>query len=174
MHKLCERLCGGLKQRQKTKASRFGRDEDGSVIVFTLFILVLMLVVSGMAVDFMRFESRRSMLQGTVDRAVLAAADLDQTLDPAAVVQDYFDINGFGDALVGTPAIVDDGSYRSVSATGVITLDTYFLRLIGMDTMNASATSTAIEGVGNIEVSLVLDVSGVNVQIDPRHQREAH
>ena len=147
-----------LKARQRAKA--FAKEEEGSMIVFTLFLLVLMLIVSGMAVDFMRFESRRAELQGVVDRAVLAAADLDQELDPAAVVTDYFDKAGMLNQLKGEPIVTPGSDYREVTASGELTLDTFFLKLIGMNQLVASATSTAIEGVCDIEVSLVLDISG--------------
>lgn len=148
------------KARTAHFAKRFRNEEDGVLVVFTLFILVLMLIVGGMAVDFMRFEARRSLLQGTADRAVLAAADLDQQLAPADVVDDYFAKSGITGNLQVNSTIANDSNYRSVSTTAEIELDTFFLRLIGMDTLNAVAKSTAIEGVGNIEVSLVVDISG--------------
>ena len=73
-----------LKARALAKAGKFARtfrkEEDGVMIAFSLFILLLMLIVGGMAVDFMRLEARRSLIQGVADRATLAAADLDQTL----------------------------------------------------------------------------------------------
>lgn len=109
---------------------RFRRDEDGSMIVLTLFLLVLMLILGGMAVDFMRFESRRAKLQGVTDRAVLAAADLDQELDPAAVVVDYFTKAGMAAYLDGAPTVSPDSDeFRMVSAQGKLTLNTFFLKL---------------------------------------------
>lgn len=62
--------------------TRFRRDEDGSIILFSLFLFVLMILIGGMAVDLMRFETRRVHMQNTLDSAMLAAADLTQTLDP--------------------------------------------------------------------------------------------
>ena len=65
----------GNKTRLRTRYLRaFGRDEDGEIIILTLILLVVMLVVGGMGVDFMRFEARRVVLQSVSDRAVLAAA----------------------------------------------------------------------------------------------------
>ncbi len=148
----------------QTLVKRFRKEEDGSVIVLTLFLLVLMLILGGMAVDFMRFESRRAKLQGCIDNAVLAGADLDQsgTNDEVAqVVRDWSEANDCHNELVGTPTVSGDGTnYREVTAGGQMTLDTFFLRLIGTDEMTAVAASTAVEGVGNIEISLILDVSG--------------
>ncbi|MEO0931364.1 MAG: pilus assembly protein TadG-related protein, partial [Pseudomonadota bacterium] len=48
----------------------FKRDEEGGVLVLTLLLMVLMLVMGGMAVDLMRFEERRVVLQNVSDRAV--------------------------------------------------------------------------------------------------------
>ena len=73
---------GALVGRMMRRLRRFRRDEDGSMIIFTLFLILMMLMVGGMAVDLMRFETNRSRLQATLDRAVLAAADLDQKQRP--------------------------------------------------------------------------------------------
>lgn len=139
---------------------RFHRDEDGAMTIFTLFILILMLVLAGMAVDFMRFESRRTIMQGAVDRAVLAAADLDQQGDPDAVVRDYVEKAQGANCLDGDPIITNGSNFRSVTANCELDLNTYFLKFLGVNQLTARATSTAIEGVGNVEVSLVLDISG--------------
>ncbi len=160
MNKLHEGLINRLTLRQRRKLNRFHTDEQGSMVIFTLFLLVLMLVVSGMAVDFMRFESRRSMMQGALDGAVLAAADLDQQLTPQAVVEDHLTKSEAGNCLTSPATVTGSANYRKVEANCAIVLDTFFLRLIGMDTLAASASATAIEGVGEIEVSMVLDISG--------------
>ncbi len=149
-----------LKQSRAAFLRQFGRDEDGSIIVMTLLLLVVMLVLGGMAVDFMRFESRRAMLQSVADRAVLAAAELDQTLEPDEVVINFFDTQGYGGAIVGTPNVDPSNNSRSVSVEAEVDVDTFYLRLIGIDTLTAPARSAAVEGTGNVEVTLVLDISG--------------
>lgn len=139
---------------------QFGRDEEGGILIFALLLLVVMLVLGGMAVDFMRFESRRALLQSVSDRAVLAAAELDQTIAPRDVVLDYFDKAGFGSSIIGEPRIDDVAGSRSVEVDSAIDLNTYYLKFVGIDQLSAPAVSGAIEGTGNIEVSLVLDISG--------------
>lgn len=153
-------LLNRMTDKKRDQLARFQREEGGSMVVFTLFLLTLMLVVGGMAVDFMRFESRRSLMQGALDGAVLAAADLDQSLTPAAVVQDHLAKSEVGDCLTAPAAVTPGTNYRKVEAVCSIELDTFFLRLVGINTLDAYAKSVAIEGVGNIEVSLVLDISG--------------
>ena len=139
---------------------KFGRDEDGSIIILTLVLLIIMLVLGGMAVDFMRFESRRALLQSVSDRAVLAAAKLDQTLDSEEVVIDFFAKAGFEDTIVGTPTVTELNGRRSVSVDAQLDINTYYLRYVGIDQLSAPASSSAVEGVGSVEISLILDISG--------------
>ncbi len=148
---------------------RFRREEDGGMIIFSLFMFVIILWFGGMAVDFMRFETTRAKLQATLDRATLAAADLDQTLPPAEVVRDYFEKAGMIDFLDGEP-IVDDGlNYRIVTASAKAEMPLFFHDLMNvfvspfnpqLSTLTVSGSSTAEERVSDVEVSLVLDVSG--------------
>ena len=138
---------------------RFGRDESGAVVIFSIFMFICMLMVGGVGIDLMRFERDRMALQNTLDRAVLAAADLDQTQPAEDVVRDYFDKAGVGAYLQSVT--VDEGiGYRSVSAKATSELDTYFLKLFDIDTMSAPASGQAEERIDGIEISLVLDVSG--------------
>ncbi len=137
----------------------FGRDEDGSMIIFAMFIFLVMLMIGGMAVDLMRFETNRSRLQATLDRAVLASADLEQTMDPEEVVRDYFAKAGLLDQL-STIVVTEGFNSRSVQATASMDVNTMFMKLLGVDTLAAPAAGTAIENVSDIEIMLVLDVSG--------------
>ncbi len=138
---------------------RFWRDDDGGLLVFGLFVFVIMLLVGGMAVDFMRFETRRADVQGTLDRAVLAAADLDQTRPAEEVVNDYFAKAGLSDTLTG---VRPDGAlnYRTVAADATTRVDTLFLDMIDIEELSASISAAASERIPNVEISLVLDISG--------------
>lgn len=82
------RLSRRLRRLALRQLRRFARDEGGVMVVFSLFIMIMILMVGGIGVDTMRFEMERTRLQNTIDRAVLAAADLDQTLDAKTVVRD--------------------------------------------------------------------------------------
>ncbi len=137
----------------------FGQDESGNLIIFGVYIWVLIFMVAGIGIDLMRVERDRTALQYTLDRAVLAAADLDQTLNPKTVVEDYFDKAGMSDYLASVT--VQQGlGYRIVSATAETEIKTQFMHMNGVDTLKAPAAGTAEESIGGVEVSLVLDVSG--------------
>lgn len=140
-------------------ARHFARNEDGVMTIFAMMILMMMLLVGGIGVDIMRNEMERAKLQSTIDRAVLAAADIDQELDPESVVNDYFDKAGMGEYL--SSVTVDEGlNYRTVLATANSPTPTQFMRLMGVDELNAPARSKAEERISNVEISMVLDISG--------------
>lgn len=142
--------------------SRFRREEDGSLLIFGLFCFVMMLLLAGAALDLMRFEERRTKLQNTVDRAVLAAADLNQTLDAKDVVRDYFLKAGL------TPPNPSDitvqsgnfNEWRTVTANVTEEMPTWFMNMMGIPKLMTPAAGQAEERIGQVEISLVLDVSG--------------
>ncbi|PRY25263.1 Flp pilus assembly protein TadG [Aliiruegeria haliotis] len=148
-----------LRQTMPGLARRFRRDESGGAIIFTLYIALCMLVAVSMAIDIVRFEYLRAHMQYTLDRAVLAAADLDQQLEPTSVVQDFFNKAGLEDYLAEVD--VDEGlNYRTVSASSEATLDTFLIDRFGIKLLSVPAAGTANETRGDVEIALVLDNSG--------------
>ena len=148
--------------------SRFRKDENGAMVIFSLFMFMLILWLAGMSVDLMRYETTRAKLQATLDRATLSAADLDQTLECEDVVRDYFEITRMTPFLQSLDC--DSGeNFRIVNATAEAPLPLFFYdipRILthpfqpGISTLNVNGVSTAEERIGNVEISLVLDVSG--------------
>jgi Flp pilus assembly protein TadG len=135
------------------------RDERGSLTVFGLFIFVLMLMVGGLAVDLMRFETERVRLQNTLDRSVLAAASLNQMQGRKAVVSEYFAKAGLAGSLGEVD--VDEGlNHRKVTAAAATPVKTLFMSMMGISELTAPAFSQARENRLDVEISLVLDVSG--------------
>lgn len=153
------RVCDQIHSGSRAFLRAFRRDERGEIIILTLLLLITMLIMGGMAVDFMRFESKRVVLQDATDRAVLAAADLDQTIDPEDVIYEYFEASGYDRSVVTPNILRNSASVREIEVTSQIDMDTIFLRLVGIDDLTAPAASTAREGVNKVEVSLVLDYS---------------
>ncbi|MBY6047774.1 TadE/TadG family type IV pilus assembly protein [Vannielia litorea] len=164
MAQIDNQITAGAEKAEATKGAkrrlkRFAEGSEGGLIVFSLFLLACMMLAVGIAVDVMRFEMTRTKLQNTLDRAVLAAADMDQTLEPEAVVADYFQKAGLGNFNVDIT--VDEGlNYRNVSASTEAEIKTLLLGLVGIKSFTAPASGTAEERVSNVEISLVLDISG--------------
>ncbi len=138
---------------------RFARNEDGSFIIFGLFMFVLLLLACGMGLDMMRLETARVKLQTTVDRAALAAANLNQELPPEAVVADYFEKAGIGEFLSGV-TVTEDVGFRNVQVDTSLDMPMHFMSLAGVNTLPAPAWGAAEESIGDVEISMVLDVSG--------------
>ena len=148
-----------LKDRSAAPGRDFLHREDGSLVVFALFLFVLMIMMGGIAVDVMKYEQRRTTLQNTLDRCTLSAAAMTQDLDPEMVVEDCVDKVGLSQYL--TAITVTEGlNFRSVEADARVQTSPFFLHMIGIDEFDAPGSSTAEQRINNVEIVLVLDVSG--------------
>ncbi|RFP87315.1 hypothetical protein DZK27_11705 [Rhodobacteraceae bacterium 63075] len=137
----------------------FADDESGVLVAFSIWFMLMILFVGALGVDVMRYETQRTRLQASLDQAVLAAADLDQKRDSATVVADYFDKFKVDAQIVSLD--VDEGlAHREVVARAEKTVPTQLVHMLGVDEFNAPALSRAVERVENVEISLVLDISG--------------
>ncbi len=150
--------CGRTKPRVAL-LKRFWAAQDGSLTILALTLFLLMVMMGGLAVDLMRYEQTRTTLQNTLDRATLASAALTQTLDPKSVVADYFTKAGM-DKYLKSVTVSEGMNFRNVTADAAAATDPYFLHLIGQDKMDALGHSMAEQRVTNVEIMLVLDVSG--------------
>jgi len=139
--------------------SRFQREEDGALIIFALMLFTLMVMMGGLAIDLMKGETTRVNLVQTADRASLAAAAMSNQLDPQSVAADYMLKAGLSDQ-VSSITVVNDMNYRSVQIIGVADTRPLFLHMVGIQDYNVYANSKAEQGLDNIEIALVLDVSG--------------
>ncbi len=151
-----------------SEASRkFRKDEAGSLIVFTLFLLVMVLLIAGTALDTMRHETRRTALQNTLDSAILAAASLDQSLDAEALIKNHvekagMDPNSISVSSSDTMSNGSDGDLtaRTVTVLAKVETPTMFMNLMGIDDLGSTMASAAEEAHLNIEISLIVDISG--------------
>ncbi len=148
-----------LLQRLSPSFSHFTRDESGALIVFGLIMFVMMVIIGGIAVDIMRFETVRTKLQSVSDRSALAAASLTQPLNPTDVVNDYFAKENLTSYLKGV-TVVNSINSRSVTTDVAAEVPSFFMQMIGVDSLTAPADSSAQQKVSDVEISLVLDVSG--------------
>lgn len=143
--------------------TEFKRDERGVFSLFVVMMFTTMILMGGAAIDIVRYEAVRSSIQYNLDRAVLAAASMRQTADPSVVISDYM---SKVDTLSNFSVEIDEANTqvsltaRRVSATATASLNTYFLGIIGISTLEVATVSRASEEIPNLEISLVLDVSG--------------
>ena len=150
-------------RRQKAKLDavlrNFAREEDGLVTVLACFMILMMLLVGGIGVDLMLNEMERVRVQNISDRAVLAAADLDQELGSEPVVEDYF--RKSSPLATVNSVTVDKGlNYRTVCVNADSSTPTRFMKAMGVAELPVPGRSCAEERINKVEISLVVDISG--------------
>lgn len=147
--------------RLNQKLENFRRDERGVMAIFTVYLLVAMLLITGLAIDVSRVERVRSKLQNALDRSILVATSLDRTRDAKSILLDNMRAEGFGSYI--TPADIKVNSTpgsRSITASASLKVPSLFLDMVGIDFMIAPASSAAEQSATNFEIVMVLDVSG--------------
>ncbi len=151
---------------------RFRDDERGAMSLIIMFTFLAMIMFGGIAIDVMRFETRRVAMQQTLDRAVLAAASLTQTKTPKAVVDDWFLKTDLGSDLFmvefSDPEVVStiDAGLRRVTASARVRSYNFFMSIFSPnDYLEGPTITEAAQGVTQIEVMLVLDITGSMNQV---------
>lgn len=151
-------------RRMRRIFGRFSREEDGALTILAVFMVLMMLMVCGIAVDLMQNEMMRTRVQNTLDRAILAASDLDQPLPPDEVVDDYFAKAGMTDFLDDVQIVqsADPASltFRNIQAQAHTRTPSIYMAMTGVTSLPVYTSGTAEEAIKNIEISLVLDISG--------------
>ncbi len=147
------------------------QDDRGGITIFVLILTVMLLVVGGMAVDYQRYELARADLQDALDRGVLAATNSKTSYDTSGglsleeqakdLIESYFASRNYRPEGLGLTVAVNQTTYgRAIAATANEPLRTIFLRMMGVDTLNVSVQSGAIQAAPKLEIALVLDISG--------------
>ncbi|MDO9637562.1 MAG: VWA domain-containing protein [Pseudotabrizicola sp.] len=156
------RMLSAAKRLSRRQVTRFVRNEDGHIIAFTVVMLTLMLTLAGIGVDIIHFETVRTKQQQTLDRATLAAASLTQELEAEDVVRDYFAKAGLSDNLkmVQYERTFNGSTVRAEAATLVNPVFMNLYDLTNGQGLSAAGASQAEQRINNIEIMLVLDVSG--------------
>jgi hypothetical protein len=155
-----------IARRSRRIAAGLAR-EDGNVTTLALIMFGLMVSVGGLAVDLMRYEEIRTSLQQSLDRCTLAAASLTQQMNPTSVCRDYVAKAGHLDDL--TSVTVTEGiNFREVTADATSIEKPFFAHMVGIDQFNVPAASVAEQRISDIEIAMVLDISGSMQQTPSR------
>jgi Flp pilus assembly protein TadG len=142
----------------------FLRGRRGSVLAWTAFLVVPLLGFIGLGTDAARGYMVRARMSQALDAAALAAgrAGADQT-KARTMAQTLFTANypaGYMDSALSGPDIVFDGVGQTVTVSASAVLPTYFVHLIGIDNFTVSASSQVTSAAVNLEISMILDVTG--------------
>ncbi len=155
----------------KTRANRIARlarlwrDKRGAFAMqFALMLIPLVLCV-GLAIDGGRVFLARFNLASALDAAALAMGSMtDDSVDLNAMAEVYvaqnFRMPDTGTvALTSTPETITP-STEDITLRGTVAVNTYFMPLAGISTVNVSAESVVKRGGADVEVALVLDTTG--------------
>jgi hypothetical protein len=159
------RFARRIARHLSAKNDRFAQDESGSILIFSIFLFMMTILIGGMAVDVMYHEQRRVTVQNTMDSAILGASSLNQGVDAKTLVLDYAEKAGIDPdtvTVVPVEARLNGGqlTMRRVSAKADVDVNTFFMKLLGVNRLEGEAGGTATEGVQNVEISLIVDISG--------------
>jgi uncharacterized protein YegL len=143
---------------------KFWESNSGNVgIVLGLSIFPLLLA-TGSAVDMIRANNTRAILQGAADSAAVAGAvSKDQSADGLRqVVEHYLEVNNAMDALQFVTNVSQDLDMGQGTFTVRISgkINTAFMGIAGMPTLDVGAMSQANVGATALELALVLDNTG--------------
>ena len=118
--------------------------EEGAVLIWVAGALVALMALAAFAVDLGWILLNRSQLQSAADSAALAGV-VNLPADPGQADVDALSAARINDFPVGavtsmSTTVLGDNSFQVDMAT---TVDTFFLKVIGIDTMDVTRTAVA-------------------------------
>ena len=145
--------------------TRWSSDRRGNVAIIMALCAGVLVTAVGGALDYSRSATVSSELQSALDSGTLAAASLTQDRSPESVVRAYVEaaLDDHPQLLASLQLEVQADislNSRIVNATASVSMPTTMLGLIGINSLTLEHASEAIEQVRDVEISLVLDVSG--------------
>ena len=147
-----------------TKFKRFSANTKGTIAVTYALSLVPILAAAGAAIDFARYSSMQTQMQGALDASTLAAAAAkDKTAAQRIQIgKDSFASNmATGFASNYTSTIVFTVNDTTVQATATAKLPTTILAAAGINEFDVNTNSDVkIPEIKKAEIALVLDYSG--------------
>lgn len=147
----------------------FGRNEEGTILVITAICMVAVFTAAGAAMDYSRIASTKSKMNSALDSAVLAAGiELSRGETSQAKIRDVFE-NFFRANLNGAnenPTAFNITSFSVDTQSGEINakvetkVSASLMRLAGFDTLDVISEATSIFDITDVEVAMMLDVTG--------------
>ena len=145
-------------------ARRLRRDERGAIAVQFAFLAIPLSVLVFALVDLGRVSLQRRQMQDALDAATLMAArstavtdaELEAVGDPAFVAE----VAGLNMGLTASSANFKNAADNHVVGTATATLKPIIANLWKTGDFNVVATSDVVRASKNIEVAVVLDITG--------------
>jgi len=137
---------------------------QGGIMTWAAFLMIPMLGFIGLGVDSARGYMVRARLSQALDAAGLAAgkwaANTAKAQEEATMTFKANFPNGYMDAAVNGPNVAFNSLNDVITVDAAATLPTYFVHLIGIDTVVVSASTEVSRKTVYMDVVVSLDVSG--------------
>jgi Flp pilus assembly protein TadG len=150
--------------KERLSFSRFLRDPRGSLLTWAAFLMVPLMGFVGLGVDTARGYMVRARLSQSLDAAALAAGrQASDTAKATQAAEMVFKANfpsGYMDASLSGPTLTFNADKDTVTASASAVLPTYFVHLIGTDTVTISASTEVTRRTVFMDVVVSIDVSG--------------
>jgi Flp pilus assembly protein TadG len=138
-------------------------DRRGSVAAFLGLAIIPLVAAVGLSVDAARGWLYKSRLGSALDSAALAGGRIYTDDNRDNEIEMLFRANlpnGFLDATVEPLQILPNDTDKKLIVTARAHIPTTFMRVVGINTMTVAATTEVTLESQNVEVALVLDVTG--------------
>jgi Flp pilus assembly protein TadG len=148
----------GTNEHQK----QFVRARDGAVAVPFALMLTVLLLTSGLAIDYSRGLSARTALQNDLDAAILSAATKSADIPGIKAAAQTFIDNNWRDKYGAQGEIrvsIEKPEADTVRGTTSVRLPTSFISIAGLTHIDVDVVSEVVLTGTNLEVALVLDVT---------------
>jgi Flp pilus assembly protein TadG len=158
--------------RSNTLLGRFLRNKSGNFAIAFAFTSVAIFLSVGLAVDYSRSVGQRTRVNNALDAASLATAralSIGEISDTGSAAEDYFKavfaanlgIDDLGASDYSVDNFTIDTASQTISATAEYDQPLTFISVGSSQTSQAVGTKSAASyGIGDIEVAMVLDVTG--------------
>jgi Flp pilus assembly protein TadG len=150
-------------QWARNSSARLLCDARGNVSVMLGLSAIGLVGGVGIAIDTSVAYNVRSQLAAAVDSAALAGARAFASPNRDADIANFFAANfqdGYMGSILQPLEIAADNEARTVTVTARATIPTFFMSVLGTDSTDISATAEATLSSRDVEVSLVLDITG--------------
>lgn len=145
---------------------RFAISRDGAILPLFALMLLTLLISIGLAIDMARGTRLSVDAGGDLDAAALAAAKSLRLEDPddaelLNLAKEYFDAN-FSEVSLTAREITAkvDRINHGVTLIADLAIPTSIGGIVGIDTIQVRKSAQAVYDVRDVEVSMMLDVSG--------------
>ncbi len=140
--------------------TRLGRDEYGAVAATVALILVPLVIAVGIAIDVGRAVAARTSLQTALDAAALAAAQEASESAALSTLERYLRANYEASRWGTLSEFHATRGDLTLAVDARATVPTTLLRVVGMNAIDVAAQAEVTVGGSNLEVALVLDITG--------------